>query len=613
MRDQTYRLAGETCTIHFPETDDDASEFLAWHREQRLVGLDTETTGLDVFSADHGLRLVQFGNATEAWVLRADQFAAQIREALARGGVLYALHNMTYDLLVLDRHEYAALDDLGPKCFDTTILAHLLDPRPKDKGGTGRGLKDLAAVWIDPSAPDTATELHTVFRREYQADAETGWRVIDVDHPVYWLYAGLDVLLSSRLFSALAAVVKSTGLSNLSTFDHEIALVLATMQRRGIKLDVRYTEKLSAELSDEAERYATIAATFGVSSVNSPPQVVEALTAMGETLSEKTPSGAPKVDKEVLAVMADIDARSWERLGVREPNPLADAILRSKRAGKWRTSYTEAMLDLRDGADRIHPSINGLAARTARMSVSNPPLQQLPSGDWRIRRCMVADPGKVIVACDFAQIEMRVLAALCGDERLQHAILNGIDLHDFTASLIFGEDFTKGQRKIAKMAGLAKVYGGGATTIARQGGISMQQAKEASDGYARAYPGITRWSRKVQRSAEFGECEVVTPSGRHLPLDRSRTYAAGNAVIQSSAADIFKEALLDLVDAGLGDCLLLPVHDEVVAQADEKDANEIVHEISRVMNRDFYGIPLLSDPEVYGRSWGHGYGAPDDA
>src|SRR5699024_8467583 len=121
-------------------------------------------------------------------------------------------------------------------------------------------------------------------------------------------------------------------------------------------------------------------ARYGVANPNSTKQVAEALSAMGETLRERTASGAPKVDKQVLLPLADLDGH-WERLNVREPNRLADAVLRVKRAGKWRESYAEAFLHMRDERDRIHPFIGGLPARSARMSISTPPLQQLPAKD----------------------------------------------------------------------------------------------------------------------------------------------------------------------------------------------------------------------------------------
>src|SRR5690606_40646620 len=118
---------------------------------------------------------------------------------------------------------------------------------------------------------------------------------------------------------------------------------------------------------------------------------------------------------EVLLPMADLDTQ-WRRVGAREPNPLADAVLRAKRAQKWAASYGHAMLQLVDPGGRIHPDINTLGARTGRWSVSNPPLQQLPSSDWRGRRCGVAEPGHLIAASDLAPGGLPVPVAVAGAE-----------------------------------------------------------------------------------------------------------------------------------------------------------------------------------------------------
>lgn len=609
MQQHTYKIAGEEVRIYFPETRDDLEGFEAFLAAgDAVLGLDTEASDLDIYKPSHRVRLVQMGNRAEAWVLDPLRFREEIIRTLTSGR-RFTVHNMSYDLLVLDHHLDVRVEDLGPNVFDTRIFAHLLDPRSQHEGGIGHGLKTLSEVYIDPASPDTQKGLYEVFRREYKATKDTGWAVIDVDHPTYVLYAGLDAILARRLFDALVPLVKGAGLSALATFEHELAVALAIMQRRGFRVDVDYTRRLKADLDAEAEHYTAEAARWGVENVNSTTQIAEALQGMGETLTERTDSGALKVDKGVLLPLADLDP-DWNRLEVREPNPLATAVLHAKRAAKWSTAYADAFLDLRDSEDRLHAMIGGLQARTARMAISRPPLQQLPSRDWRIRRALIADPGHLIVTCDYSQIEMRVLAALAEDRKMIEAIRSGADLHDFTATLVYGEGFTKAQRKLMKGVGFGKVYGGGAATLSRQTGADLAAVKAAISAYDRTYPGIKRFSRRLQRAADFGKREVVTPSGRHLPLDRDRLYAATNYIVQSTARDVMAEAILDLFEAGLGHGLLLPVHDEIVAQAPAEDAEEYVREVSRVMDRDFYGVPLLSGPEVAGPSWGHAYGAP---
>ncbi|WP_088979776.1 DNA polymerase [Micromonospora echinospora] len=128
--------------------------------------------------------------------------------------------------------------------------------------------------------------------------------------------------------------------------------------------------------------------------------------------------------------------------------------------------------------------------------------------------------------------------------------------------------------------------------------------------YDAVYPEIKRYSRRLMERAEFGRREVVTPSGRHLPLDRDRLYAATNYVVQSTARDLLAQAVVDIFAAGLGDHLLLPVHDELIAQAPTADAEEVIREIGRAMESTFYGVRIESDPDVYGRAGATATAAP---
>ena len=615
MRVYTPRLAGREMTVYFPESRRDIHgfhDFLA--RGDKVLGLDTETTDLNIYTPGWKCRLVQIGNRDTAWVLRADLFAADIVKAL-RQERHFTVHNAAFDLQVLDRAFGVKIEELGPRTFDTRIFAHLLDPRQRHEGGAGLSLKELSEVYVDPTAPDTSKDLHAIFRSEYKATKATGWAVIDIDHPTYVTYAGLDPILAARLFDEVAPLVRDVGLNGLSQFEHHLQTLLAIMQRKGMRLDVPYVERLKGDLREEAERYAKVAARYGVENVNSTAQVAEALVAMGDIDPDspdtaRTAGGAIQVSKEVLMPLADLD-REWERIEARDANPLADAVLRSKRATKWAESYAQAFLDLRDDVDRLHPMIGGLAARTARMSISRPPLQQLPSGNFTIRRSLVADPGHLIIAADYSAVEMRVLAGLADVRAMKEAIARGEDLHGFTARLVYGEGFSKFQRGLMKGVGFGKVYGGGKATLSRQTGAPLDAVGFAITEYDRVYPEIKRYSKRLQGRAEYGKKEVITPSGRHLPLDRDRLYSATNYVVQSTARDLLAQAIVDVFDAGLGDFLLLPVHDELVAQAPAADAEEVIREIGGLMESDFLGVPIAAEPEVYGSSWGHGYGAKD--
>lgn len=599
MRTFRHVVAGEVCEIHVPEHDDDLDQFYRFlEQDNRFLAYDTETTGLDLFAPGHKLRLFQIGNSTEAWVLRTDKFADACRRALHMKRTFIA-HNAPYDAMVIDRHLEIKVESLLPKTWDTKIMAHLLDPRSQEEGGVGLGLKPLSAVYIDPEAPDTQAGLTKVFNY-FGWTKKTGWARIAIDHAQYLIYAGLDVILTHRLFERLYSMAMQY--PDLCKMEHRLQYLLTLLMRKGMRVDVAWAQMLELDLHNEYVDYCDIALDYGVDSVHSPEQVASALVAMGEELDERTLLGALKVDKAVLEPLADLD-RFFNRVGVREPNPLADAVMRAKRAKKWSESYVNAFLEWRDSGDRLHPTINSLQARTARMSVSNPPLQQLPASDVRVRRAFIADPGWVMISSDYKQVEMRVLAALSNDWTMRDAIARGEDLHSFTALRVFGPGFTDKQKKIAKNIGFGKVYGGGAAGVARLTGAEEGAVREAMLAYDATFPGIKRFSQKLMREAKQGIKEVVTPIGRRLPLDEDRLYAATNYVVQSTARDLLAQAVIRLFEAGLGDYILLPVHDEILGQAPEKDAEEIVNEISTVMTCDFQGVKIASDAEVLGVSW----------
>ncbi|MEV0126372.1 DNA polymerase [Streptomyces sp. NPDC050703] len=620
----TYRhdVNGEIITVYVPETDADLREFMHWARNKPELALDTETTGLNIYADGYRLRTVQFGTAREAWVIHYElrgRFKEAADYVLKRCPRFY-IHNAMFDWLVLDAYSEETLESLAPRTVDTKIKAILIDPRAPEEGGIGTALKPLSAYYIDPSAPDTQGDLTAVFN-SMGLTKENGFARIDLRHPTYNLYAGLDVIYTFRLNTCLDAEHVRLGVRPaLLAYEHEIAFMCAYMQRAGLVVDLDYVDELRPVLRQEEEKFAALAAAWGVSSVNSGAQVAEALQAMGETLTERTKKGALKVDKDVLLPLADLD-RDWERIGARDPNPLAEAVLRAKRAGKWVTSYVDKFADNHDAAGRIHPTLNPLQARTGRMSISGDfAAQTLPGSDWMIRRAIVADePSHIIGRIDFQAIEMRVLAALADVRRMKAGFCDpnpdpsvypeGFDIHMYTARLIKGPGATKAHRKLFKGAGFGKVYGGGIKTIAKQTGASEAEISRAVAEYDRAFPEIKRASSKWQREARARGCVTVTPTGRILPLDRHRMYAVVNYKCQSTARDVLGQAMINMRDADLLQFMKLPIHDEIVFSAPKADAKDIAHEFEKCMRMDLFGVPITADADLGGYSWGSLYGA----
>ncbi|WP_405560645.1 DNA polymerase [Streptomyces sp. NBC_01180] len=630
-----YQIAGDLVAIHVPETSEDLDEFRSWTLSANArgpVAVDTETTGLDIYSANYRLRTVQFGDSHTAWVIHWElggPFVAAATWAL-RIATRMQIHNAPFDWCVLDRHSELTIESLAPRTIDTRLKAGLVDPRQPQDGGRGTALKPNAAYYVDPSAPDTQGDLTAVFR-SLKLTKETGWAGIPLNHPTYNLYAGLDCILTARLDPKLDAALDGLSVRpRLIQYEHELARICAIMQRKGMLLDMDYTQNLDSRLAEEAARYEAVAERYGVTSINSPAQLQEAFIAMGETLvlsGESAPrytaSGALSMGKDVLLAMADMN-RDWKRLGVRKPNPLADAVLHGKRAGKWRKSYAQTFLETVDADGRIHCFINSMQARTARMSITRPALQTLPSGDWMIRRALLAEPGHVMGSCDFSAVEMRVLAALADVKQMKHGFQHadeypkdeypdGFDIHMYTARLVKGAGATKAHRKLFKGAGFGKVYGGGYKGVAAQTGAEPEEMRRTFAEYDRMFPEIKRQSNRWQREARETGMVHLSVTGRRLPLDRERAYAVVNYACQSAARDVLGQSLLNIEEAGLLDSLRLPIHDEVVFSAPKGEAEEYARTIQDCMTFDLMGVPITAEADTGGRSWGSlpQYGAPE--
>lgn len=620
MKVFNYAIAGDPVVVKVPETLEDLEEFRRWVVEANKrgpIGLDTETTGLDIYSPSYRLRTVQFGDRDTGWVILWElggyfqHFARRALEYILK----FQIHNAPFDWAVIDRHGSGdgfdgSIEAMAPKTIDTRLKAGLVDPRQPQEGGRGTALKPLMTYYVDPAAADTQGDLTAVFR-SLKLTKATGWAGIDLWHPTYLLYAGLDPIFAARLDTCLDEELGKLGVRpRLIEYEHEIARICAVMQRRGMVLDIPYTRALDAQLAEEAAIFEAKALRYGVTNVNAPAQLRAALQGMGEEWApdELTATGALKVDKAVLHRFADMDLQG-NRLSKRKPNPLAEAIIRSKRAGKWRSAYTQTFLETMDSDGRVHAFINSMIARTARMSVTRPALQTLPAGDHIIRRALLAEEGHVMISTDFSAVELRVLAALADVKNMKRAINAGEDLHSFTARMVFGPDFTPKHRKISKGIAFGKVYGGGAATIQRQTGAPMDEVKRALAAYDRVYPEVKRMSNRWQREAYETGMVHLSVTGRRLPLDRDRMYAVVNYACQSVARDCLGQSLINLEKAGMLPFLRLPIHDEVLASAPAAQATEIARTIQECMTFDLFGVPIEAEAEIGKRSWGSLYGA----
>lgn len=595
-------VAGEPVTINVVECEDDLEGFRNFIRSNlTLLGCDSETTGLDIYNDGFRCRTVQFGNSVESWVVPVElggRMVEDVRKALL-GVQRLIFQNASFDLQVFEQTLGVPMEQMWDRVYDTRILAHLVDPRGRDEGGIGHSLEDLTRHYVDAEVADGVKTLMKNLAAETQgASVNTIWKKIDLFHPTYLLYAGMDPILAYRVYQKVARLVPSTSVK-LVPYEHKLAEVCAYMERTGFLLDVEYTEELSSELRLQESINSENALNYGCENVNSTDQVADVLETLGAKILGRTPSGKRKVDDALLSELVGKGGAVGE---------FAGAVIEAKKALKWRKTWVDTFLKSRDSRDRCHASINPLRARTARMSITGIPAQTLPAGDWMIRRCFIADPTHVIASVDYQAQELRVLAALSGDRTMIQAFRDGADLHLMTAQAAFGDQITKDdkERKWAKVVNFGRVYGGGAKTVAEQTGLDLPTAQRVVAGFDRAYPGVQQLSRRLQREA-IQNGFITTPTGRRLPVDESRAYSALNYLIQSSSRDVTGRALVRLHEAGFTPYLRLPIHDEVLASLPADKAEWGAAKIAEIMAEDMGPVHIGTDAEVGGRSWGSLY------
>lgn len=585
--------------IRVPETYEDLAVMWDWIERQHTLALDTETTGLDIYSDDHRLRLVALATPTEACVFPYEVFATEWWGLVTRlRSKRLIMHNASYDIQVLVRHVPGSgtLEQWWSQTRDTKILAHQIDPRGQDEGGIGQSLDELVKHYM-PEYQKLGQDLKDEYTRLKQSGAipkssklADMWRLLPIDNELYNIYAGTDAILTARLFQIFRKQVDVN--SQLTRDDHRVAMIASLMDAKGFLLDQEYTQKLADDLFDEEERQKDIAWEFGLDNINSTDQVYHALIKRGIEITDVTAKGNPKVDKNLFAAHID--------------DPLVKAIVEGKKAGKWRKTWVEKFLDACDANGRVHPSTNTLRARTARFSISNIPAQTLPSSDSLVRSCFVADIGEVIVGVDYSNQELRFAAAKAPDARMIRAFREGENLHKITASVAFpGQDVSKGTKyyDLGKMGNFAVGYGAGVSGLVRQG-MTREQATAVRNGIKTAYKGVAAFSDRLQAQAKK-DGYITTWTGRRLPVDEGHEYAAFNYFIQSGCRDLTAHAMIRLYDAGFVEYMRLPIHDEILFSLPQDPGN--VHEVVNLMSTKVGPLEIPAEAKIGSRSWGSLY------
>lgn len=593
-------------SLTWVQTLDEAMAFKRWLGERRTwLAVDTETGGLDWWRDP--LRTVQFGDRHHGWCMEWKWWAGLAAEALSMYDGPIAMHNSKFDTHFLETNGINLKRWL---IHDTRAMAHILSPAERS------GLKPRAAKVLGPWATHGEDDLKV-------AMTKGGWDWGNIPVELLWQYAAFDTVITAQLAEELYPWVAK---DYSSIYELEIAStqVLTDMERRGILIDQDYLMRGMEEWGREkAAAEHELRERFHITAAGSAAQVMRALELeSGWRPMVFTEKGAPKLDDEVMKGLAD-------PTGEMKPSEVAKLVLKHREFHKLTNTYGRNILELTDkSTSRLHASINPLGARTGRMSVSRPSLQNLPSSDGRIRNAFTVEPANKMVKADYDQIEMRLFAHFSGDENMLAAIRygdqmteaghEGYDFHSSSARMVWGipwdSPVPKPVRKKVKGVGFGKVYGSGLETFAASSGLSLAEAQQAINAYESAFPESRRSGfpsrvseALVRRERELGDPFVLTAYGRKEPCWPREAYKAVNYLIQGTAADVLKAKMVDLSRTWLGQHMLLPVHDEILFEVPEDAVPDAIATIQATMpERDKFQVPLTTDAAAVSR-WGEGY------
>lgn len=411
------------------------------------------------------------------------------------------------------------------------------------------------------------------------------WDNIPVDDESYLTYAGLDAIACRRLLDIL---VPLTGAPK-HLLDREMWLAGASnrIQIRGALVDREMLDELHSESQEATDKANAVVHELTGYGVRQTAKLIEWFGDHGAdwTNHPKTDKGAPSLAKDNLGLLGSypLDDSAKKALdAMLEAQKHADALMK-----------TQGVINAMGPDGRVRSTLKTVGTVTARMSSRGPNMQNFSKEDPRVRGVFIPAPGHVFIACDFAQIELRVVAALANEPEMIRAIEQGDDLHQLTADRIGVE------RPIGKKTNFLTVYGGGARALSEQAGIDLNTARETVSRFWQAYPAIARFNRSAQENYR----EVRTISQRRIPVGvtkdgEPRSYANLNYLVQSSARDLIVGAWQRFDQAGYGDMIWGLIHDEMVIEAPEDRVDEIVKAAQVCMTRDFRGVPIEAQADV---------------
>lgn len=592
--------------------EDEVSEYLRSLEGSEVFAIDTETTSLNYMEAELvGVCLShKLGEAVYIPVghdymgapeqVSRDWLLQQLTPLLEGSSPAKIGQNLKYDAHILRRYGIRlagikndtmlasyVFNSVGSRHDMDTLSLHYLNHKPiKFEELAGKGSKQLTfnQIEVAQAAP----------------------------------YAAEDADITLRLHDILWQQIVDTGsrlLSILTDIEVPLVPVLVDMEEYGVKVDAEMLATQSHEINELLQDYERKAFEIAGEEFNlgSPKQLQQILFEQLQLpVIKKTPKGAPSTAEDVLHELA-------------HDYPLPDVILKHRSLSKLKSTYTDKLPRMiNPTTGRVHTSYQQAVAATGRLSSTEPNLQNIPirtEEGRRVRQAFIAEPGFKVVAIDYSQIELRIMAHLSQDKSLLQAFADGQDIHRATAAEVFAcalDEVTDEQRRRAKAVNFGLIYGMSAFGLARQLDIPRHEAQHYMDKYFERFPGVLRYMEDTREQAKQ-QGYVETLYGRRLPLPeikasnggrrKAAERAAINAPMQGTAADIIKRAMLK-VDEWIAaeECqadvrMLMQVHDELVFEIAEQHTDSYTQALVKVMEAAAdLDIPLVAEAGV-GNNW----------
>lgn len=581
--------------------------------ESRIFAFDTETTDLNIWNA----KLISCSFSTkpnEAYFIRlfdetrADIFSNQNNNAFPISTFIRYFKDVFENISIKKicqngKYDIAILRMIGIEVknffFDTMLAAYVVDPEQKND------MNSLSEKYLKYS-PIRITELI--------GDKKNALEMQNVDSDLLFKYSSEDVDITFQLYEKLDLILKENKLDKVAyEIEFPLVEVLEKMEYEGVKIDVSVLNGLSNDMeillsNYQNEIFKLVGEEFNI---NSTKQLQEMLyNRLKLSTGRKTKTGF------------STDARSLENL--RGEHEVIDIILNYRQVSKLKSTYTDALPKLiNPKTKRLHTSFNQAVASTGRLASNNPNLQNIPIRTElgkEIRKAFVPrDKDYVILSADYSQIELRIMASICGDETLINAFKNKEDIHRSTAALVFKvnpKDVTPDMRRKAKEVNFGILYGIGPFGLKTRLGISQTYAKEIIDNYFHTFQRVKEYmDNSINKAKQTGYAETLTGRRRYLKNINSsnRTVkqfeerAAINMPIQGTAADMIKLAMIkihkELEKRNSKTKMILQVHDELVFDAHKSEVDQLKDEIKFMMETALpLSVPVVVDIGI-GDNW----------